>query len=70
MAVRPSDYSQFVFLALCVFDFDIPGIGQSKSGFGNFHFIIEIVLGQIGTNEMGQVGTCSNSLQPKPYWPT
>jgi len=22
--VRPSDYSQFVFLALCVFDFDIP----------------------------------------------
>ena len=24
--VRPSDYSQFVFLALCVFDFDIPGL--------------------------------------------
>ena len=24
--VRPSDYSQFVFLALCVFDFDIPAL--------------------------------------------
>ena len=24
--VRPSDYSQFVFLALRVFDFDIPGV--------------------------------------------
>ena len=24
--VRPSDYSQFVFLALCVFDFDIPDL--------------------------------------------
>ena len=26
--VRPSDYSQFVFLALCVFDFDIPALEE------------------------------------------
>ena len=26
--IRPSDYSQFVFLALCVFDFDIPVLHQ------------------------------------------
>ena len=26
--IRPSDYSQFVFLALCVFDFDIPALAE------------------------------------------
>ena len=31
--IRPSDYSQFVFLALCVFDFDIPGVQLSVSNY-------------------------------------
>ena len=34
--IRPSDYSQFVFLALCVFDFDIPAL----DGFVGLYYTI------------------------------
>ena len=36
--VRPSDYSQVVFLALCVFDFDIPALHHAWATLPNFAF--------------------------------